>query len=63
MSVLGNKQVTTPSTTAPQTPEEVTEAAHQEREAVELLEDRSPTEIAQAEEEVEDLYNLKNFSL
>jgi len=63
MSVLGNKQAPMAPTAAPQTPEEVTEAAHQEREEVELLEDRSPTEIAQAEEEVEDLYNLKNFSL
>ena len=63
MSVLGNKQPSVAPTVALQTPEEVTEAAHQEREAVELLEDRSPTEIAEAEEEVEDLYNLKNFSL
>lgn len=63
MSVLGNKPALTAPTVAPQTPEEVIEAAHQEREEVELLEDRSPTEIAEAEEEVEDLYNLKNFSL
>ncbi|MBY0328767.1 ParB/RepB/Spo0J family partition protein [Patescibacteria group bacterium] len=63
MSVLGNKPAPVAPTVTPQTPEEITEAAHQEREEVELLEDRSPTEIAEAEEEVEDLYNLKNFSL
>ena len=63
MSVLGNKQAPVAPTIAPQTPEEVIEADHQEREEVDLLEDRSPTEIAEAEEEVEDLYNLKNFSL
>ena len=64
MNVLGNKQQAAAAPTeTPQTPEEISEAEHQEREEVDLLEDRSPTEIAEAEEEVEDLYNLKNFSL
>jgi ParB family chromosome partitioning protein len=63
MNVLHNKTPVEEPVKAPVTPEEVSEAEHQEREEVELLEDRSPTEIAEAEEEVEDLYNLKNFSL
>lgn len=62
MTMIGNKQPAQP-VTAPTTPEEATEVAQQEREEMQLLEDRSPTEIAEAEEEVEDLYNLKNFSL
>lgn len=63
MAVLSNKIPPETLTHTPVTPEEMNEVEHQEREAVELLEDRSPTEIAEAEEEVEDLYNLKNFSL
>lgn len=39
------------------------ETAHQEREEVAELDDRSVQEVREAEEETEDLYNLKNFSL
>lgn len=43
--------------------EDKLEFERQEREEVALLDDRSPEEISAAEEDVEDLYNLKNFSL
>ncbi len=39
------------------------EAAYQNREEVSGLDDRSVQEVREAEEETEDLYNLKNFSL
>lgn len=44
-------------------PQDAQEAAYQEREQVEGLDDRSVQEVREAEEETEDLYNLKNFSL
>ncbi|HEY0979969.1 MAG TPA: ParB/RepB/Spo0J family partition protein [Candidatus Paceibacterota bacterium] len=44
-------------------PVDAQEAAYQEREEVNGLDDRSVQEVREAEEETEDLYNLKNFSL
>lgn len=58
MAVLGNKG-------QPAQPESVDtqEETYQNREAVAELDDRSAQEVIEAEEETEDLYNLKNFSL
>jgi ParB family transcriptional regulator, chromosome partitioning protein len=39
------------------------EAAKEEKEVVEELEDRTPDEVSKSEEDIDDLYNLKNFSL
>ncbi|MFZ4500396.1 MAG: ParB/RepB/Spo0J family partition protein [Minisyncoccia bacterium] len=44
-------------------PQDAQEALYQAREEVSGLDDRSVQEVREAEEETEDLYNLKNFSL
>jgi ParB family transcriptional regulator, chromosome partitioning protein len=41
----------------------VEESAQTERETIETLEDRTPDEVSKSDEDVDDLYNLKNFSL
>lgn len=72
MSLVGQNSETVPSQgdeRGPVQPQEILsqddtlEKERQEREEVALLDDRSPEEISAAEEDVEDLYNLKNFSL
>ena len=69
MDVFNNADAVAPRSSAENiaptsdTPLDQADAIRQEIEAVVLLDDRSREEARQADEEIDDLYNIKNFSL